>query len=110
MATREIPRDQWQSFCDDFSRHHKGERVVVEVRDRQTGSRRQADNLPFVGISADEKSGENVIAVMVGEQPGDHESHLIPNPAHVRIREEGRKAAVEIEPNDGPPTIVRFGE
>ncbi len=107
MPTREIPREQWQKFCDDFSRAHQGEKVVVEVLDREAGDQREAERLPFVGISADEKDGENVIAVMVGAR--GEEEHLINKPAHLRV-DEGRQPTVEIEPSDGPPTLVRFGE
>ncbi len=109
MNTREIPRDQWSSFCDDFSRRHHGEKVVVDVLDRERGSQREADRLPFVGISADEKAGENVISVMVGERPDDHQSHLVNNPEHLRVAE-GQKPAIEIEARDGPKTLIQFGE
>lgn len=107
MPTREIPRKQWREYLDDFSRKHRGERVVVEVLDRENGPQREADHLPFVGISADEKAGENVIAVMVGGEPADNAEHLINNPKHVRV-EEGRKPSIEIEPADGPKTLLRF--
>ncbi len=110
MPTREIPREQWTSFLDDFSRRHKGENAVVEVLDQREGDQREADRLPFVGISADEKAGENVIAIMVGDRPDRHEEHLIDKPSHVRVREEGRLSAIEIEPSDGPRTLVRLGE
>ncbi len=109
VNTREIPREQWRSFLDDFSKKHQGEKVSVEVLDRDLGPQREVENLPFVGISADEKAGEHVIAVMVGEQPSRHEEHLINNPAHVRIAE-GKKPSIEIEPSDGPKTIVQFEE
>lgn len=31
MSTREVPREEWVSFCDSFSRQHEGWRVTVEV-------------------------------------------------------------------------------
>ncbi|MGE5361415.1 MAG: DUF5335 family protein [Bacteroidales bacterium] len=107
MPTREIPREQWRSFLDEFSRKHRGEKATVEVLDRERGDQTEATNMTFVGISADQKAGENVIAVMVGDQPGRHEERLINKPAHVRV-EEGRQPAIEIEPSDGPKTLLRF--
>ncbi len=107
MTTREIPREQWTRFCDDFSRQHRGEKVVVEVHDRALGAQREVERLPFVGISADEKAGENVISVMVGGRADDNEEHLVTNPAHLRVAE-GQKPAIEIEPRDGPTTVVQF--
>ncbi len=110
MPTREIPREEWSHFLDDFSRKHRGEPARVEVLNRDTGNQREAEKMPFVGISADEKAGENVIAVMVGEKPDDHEQHLINKPSHLRVLEEGRRSALEIEQTDGPKTLVTFEE
>jgi Family of unknown function (DUF5335) len=109
VNTREIPRGEWQHFCDDFSRKHRGEKVTVDVLDRDLGAQREIEHQPFVGISADEKSGENVIEVMVGEQPDRNAERIINNPAHLRVAE-GGKPALEIEPRDGPTTIVMFEE
>jgi hypothetical protein len=108
VPTREIPREQWRSFLDDFSKKHQGENATVEVLDVERGDQHESDRLPFVGISADQKSGENVIAVMVGDQPDRHEQHLINKPAHLRVLDEGRRSAIEIEETDGPKTLVRF--
>ncbi len=108
LPTREIPREQWRSFLDDFSKQHRGQKATVEVLDQDRGDQHEADGLTFVGISADEKAGENVIAVMVGDKPERHEERLINKPAHVRVRDEGRQASIEIEPSDGPKTLVRF--
>ncbi len=108
MPTREIPREQWRSFLDDFSRKHQGQKATVEVLGQNQGDQHEADDLTFVGISADEKAGENVIAVMVGDQPDRHEQRLINKPARVRVRDEGQKASLEIEEADGPKTLVRF--
>ncbi len=109
MESREIPRGEWQRFCDDFSRKHRGEKVSVDVLDRDLGAQREIERQPFVGISADEKNGENVIEVMVGEQPDRNEERIINNPAHLRVAE-GARPSLEIEPADGPRTIVQFDE
>lgn len=109
MDTREIPRGEWQRFCDDFSRKHQGEKVSIDVLDRELGAQREIAHQPFVGISADEKSGENVIEVMVGERPDRHEERIINNPAHLRVAE-GERPSLEIEAGDGPKTIVQFEE
>ena len=109
MKSKEIARREWQRFCDDFSRKHRGEKVSVDVLDRDLGAQREIENQPFVGISADEKNGENIIEVMVGGQPNRNEERIINNPAHLRVAE-GGKPAIEIEARDGPTTIVTFDE
>ncbi len=108
MPTREIPRDQWTSFLDDFSREHRGQKATVEVLGQGQGDQHEANRLTFVGISADEKAGENVIAVMVGDKPDRHEQRLINKPTRLRVRDEGQDDSIEIEQRDGPKTLVRF--
>jgi hypothetical protein len=62
-----------------------------------------------VGISADDRDGENQVVVMVGERPDDHLTHIISKPTRARITDGsgGREDTVEIEAEDGSRVIVR---
>ena len=64
MATRSIPRDEWTSIFDGFSRDHLGATVTLEVFSTDLGDQIVADARVFRGISADEKDGENQIAII----------------------------------------------
>ena len=66
MQTRDIPREQWIKFFDDFSWRHEGWIVTLEVLGPDIGNQEEANNLPLVGISADVKARENQIEIIVG--------------------------------------------
>jgi hypothetical protein len=48
---REILREQWISFFNNFSKQHEGWIVTVEVIDSDLGDQEEAAGLPLVGIS-----------------------------------------------------------
>ena len=85
MPTREIPRDHWPAFFDDFSRTRAGARVTVEiVDDPKADPRFSARRLPLVGISYDPKgSGAGHIEIMAGTEADDQVTHPIVSPVHV---------------------------
>jgi hypothetical protein len=110
MLTREIPREEWIKFFDDFSKRHQGWVVIVEVLSPEIGDQGEADGLPLVGISAGVKDGENRIEIMIGGKPEAHLTRIIDSPKHVWVKqpEEGAHEAVEVESDDGTTTILRF--
>jgi hypothetical protein len=62
------------------------------------------------GISADEKDGENSIAIMTGKESGAGTTHFVerPNRMWIEQTEEGEERSIEIESNTGIKTLVRF--
>ena len=77
MLAREIPREQWNKFFDDFSKQHEGWVVTLEVLDPDIGDQDQAEGLPLSGISADLKDRESRVEIIVGGKPeGKPEAHL----------------------------------
>ena len=85
MPTREISRDHWPAFFDDFSRARAGSLVTIElVSDPQADPQFEARRLPLVGLSYDPKgSGAGHIEIMVGTEGSDHVTHTITQPVHV---------------------------
>jgi len=110
MLTREIPRNEWIKFFDDFSKQHQGWVVIVEVISPELGDQEEINGLPLVGISADAKDGENRIEIMVGGKPEAHLTHIIESPKRVWVKEAEEEAheAVDVESEDGTKTILRF--
>ena len=53
MATREISRNQWVEFFNDFSKQHQGWLSTLEIIRDNVGDQEEASRLPLVGISAD---------------------------------------------------------
>lgn len=85
MPTREISRDQWPAFLDEFSRRRAGARVTIEVvNGPQADPRFTARHLPLVGVSYDEKgSGAGHIEILAGTEADDHITHTVVQPVHL---------------------------
>ena len=110
-VTREIPREEWGSFLDAFSRDHEGWPARAEVFSPEFGAQEEAEDLPLTGVTADFKeAGRERITVTLGRSEDDHVSHAVLRPTRVRLlrRDDGADEALEIESGDGPPTLLRF--
>jgi hypothetical protein len=110
MQTREIPREQWVRYFDDFSKKHEGWIVTLEVLGSDLGDQEEASRLPLVGLSADVKAGENRIEIIVGGRPDADVTRFINAPKHVWVKEPGIPGdeAVEVESEDGTKTLLNF--
>jgi Family of unknown function (DUF5335) len=110
MQTRDIPREQWIRFFDDFSKNHEGWIVTMEVLGADIGDQEEVNNLPLVGISADLKARENRVEIIVGGRPDVDVTRFIERPKHIWVKEPGLPGdeAMEIESEDGIKTILNF--
>ncbi len=112
VSTQEVPREEWASFCDRFSRRHERWLATVEVFAPEIGAQVEGRSLVFEGVTADLKDGENRIAVTLGETPAAHITHVISSPTHVRLEksetDRGVSETLQIESADGLTTLVRF--
>lgn len=110
MQTRDIPREQWIRYFDDFSKRHEGWIVSLEVLGPDIGDQEEARGLPLVGISADLKARENRIEIIVGGRPDADVTRFIENPKHIWIKEPTIPGdeAIEVESEDGIMTILKF--
>jgi hypothetical protein len=111
VFTQEIPRDEWNTFLDTFSRQHEGWLATLEVLAVDIGAQEEARDLPLEGISAtstDDKSP--LIAINLGKTPEDHVTHTITNPTRLWLEQTsaGANAALEIESADEVKTLLRF--
>ena len=111
MPTREIPRENWNSFFDTFSRQHEGWLATLEVLGRDFGAQEEAHELPLEGVSISSGTNEaETIAISIGKTPESHISHTVLKPTHVWIEQtqDGADAALEIESEDDSKTLLRF--
>ena len=85
MPTREIPRSEWKTYFDDFSRMRRNEKVTVElIFNPQADPEFALERQPLVGISYAEKGSEaGTIEIMVGGETTDSLTHNVTNPVHV---------------------------
>ena len=111
MKTKEIQRNEWPKFFDNFSRQHEGCLVTLEVFGTEFGAQVQQRELAFEGIvdEWDEVQG-NRIVIMVGAKPEDHITHSISRPMQVSVEQtdEGTDAVLAIMSADGVIALLRF--
>lgn len=108
MITKEISRDEWASFFDEFSRQHEGWLVTLEVLKGEGGAQLAASELPLVGITTD--AGGNSITITVDKTDGNQITQTIDAPTHVWLEETegGAHQALEVESAKGEKVILRF--
>jgi hypothetical protein len=104
--TKEIPKNEWREFLDDFTRENQGLRVQIEVQDPEIGSQVEARDLPLQGIAADNKE----VAVIVGDEMDPALTHIVHGATRLWVQygSGGKVLALEIEGGDGSKTLVRF--
>jgi len=110
MATRDIPREQWIRYFDDFSNKHEGWIVTLEVIGSDIGDQEETKGLPMVGISADVKDRENRIEIIVGGRQDANVTRIINNPKRVWVKESKIPGdeAIEVESGDGTRSVLTF--
>ena len=111
MATREIPRSEWRSFFEVFSRQHEGWLATLEVFGQEVHAQQKPGESPFERISLTSVVGESeAIAINLGKSPEDHVKHTVIEPTHVWLAQtpEGANAGLEIESADETTTVIRF--
>jgi hypothetical protein len=111
MKTRQIPRNEWPTFCDSFSRRHEGWRVTLEVFGRDIGDQIEERELAFEGVTAELADAGDKIEIMIGAKPSDHITHTISAPSQVSLEQtdEGADVALAIIAADGTTTLLGFG-
>lgn len=112
MSSREIPREQWGRFLDEYSRAHAGWLVGVEVYDPTGGEERpsQRSSMRLERISPDRvMSGDFAITVKLGGEAGEHVLESVYNPVRIQIESvsDGLPPAIRIDSADGMHTRVR---
>ena len=111
MKTKEIPKNEWPKFLENFSRKHEGWSVTLEIFGTELGAQVQERELALAGIvdEWDEIHGDR-IAIMVGEKPDDHMTHSIGHPTQVSLEQTagGADVALAIKSADGVTALLRF--
>ena len=111
MQTREISRENWKDFFDQFSQDHESWLATLEVFGPDIGAQQEGSELPFEGITVSSANDEaESITLMLGSSGDDHVSHTVEKPTHVWLEQtnEGTSAALEIEAEDDFKALLRF--
>jgi len=111
MNTSEIDDEQWISFFNRFSKEHAGWPVTIEMLAGDSGPQRLASELPLQGLSFEaEGTRPCTVRIGAGDDPALTVSHTVHMPLHIRVAEDERSGSgtIEIEPADGPATLIHY--
>jgi hypothetical protein len=108
-SVREIPRDDWEVFFDDFAGSRRGWLTTVELL-APSGGRIQAEDAPLAGIVLDDSAGSGgEISVLVAQSSGSASENKLPAPAHVRLERSGSASeTLSIESHSGATLLIRL--
>ncbi|HEY0517364.1 MAG TPA: DUF5335 family protein [Solirubrobacteraceae bacterium] len=110
LATREIPREQWRAYFDDFSRNHEPDELLadLEVLGLEVGAQVEAQRPRLAGISYDDKDDVLVIGLDApGGTPEDLE-HLVYEPQKIMVAEGDGEMVFDIEDAERTQTLLRL--
>ena len=110
MRTVEVPRQDWRRALDEFSAVHEGWLVSLDVLAPNLGAQPQIRELPLRGITAESGVRGAAITISAARSDGEHFTHVIQSPTHLRIERtnEGADVALQIESAEGTAAILRF--
>jgi hypothetical protein len=107
-ATKEIPRQKWKDYFDQFTKRHlrddRPERARIELLSPDLGDQVEADRLYLFGISYDEKS--KALEVLL-----ENVDKLVYHPKSIWVVEEkdGFLSGIEVVRDDGTKEILTIG-
>jgi hypothetical protein len=119
MEINEVPRDQWQTFCDTFSRQHQGWLTSIEQLDTPPvesdwmAAEHQAQvlarEMPFQGLLAEPREDGFALTVMVSEGR-QHIAHPVQQPLRIIFQQAptGAHKGLRIDQASGRSTLIRF--
>ena len=110
----EIPREQWQTYLDEFSQRNAGRAAGIQLISEELGTQQEAQMMPFEGITLETKGSlASSIEIMLGGTGPADDRNLTHTVTQVRRivpknGSDGREDALEIETEDGAKTILVF--
>ena len=103
MATKELPKEQWEAYFDKLSKNLPAVEAQLEVVDKEAGDQIEVEYAPLLGMSYDPK--DDVFEIQFGEK----HDHLIYHPKEIYINEEdGSITHIEIVNKEGTKYILRM--
>ncbi len=104
MATRSLPKSQWESYFDRISKHLKASQTEIEVVGMNLGDQVEGEWVSFYGISYDPK--DDVVEYLL-----EGLDHLVRHPEQVFVDDdvEGLRS-IEVVDRDGVRHIAKLKE
>jgi hypothetical protein len=109
LTTREIPKGEWRTYFDAFSRDLGELRATVEIAGMELGDQIEAEHPRLTGITYDDKDDILVIGLDApGGVPEDLE-HVVYGPQKIYIAEgQDEMTVFDVEDADRNQTLIRL--
>ncbi len=108
-TTREIPRPDWRTYFDDFSRELDDLLATVEVDGTEIGAQLEDEQpLRLTGITYDD--GDDIVVIGLdapGGSPEDLE-RVVYHPQRIYVAEEDDATIFDIQDSEQVQTLVRL--
>jgi Family of unknown function (DUF5335) len=110
MRTVEVPQNDWSRTLNQFSARHEGWLISLDLKDEKFGARREIQNLPLLGVTAEPAVRAKDITIAAARSGEDHVTHTIQSPTRIGLErtDDGSDVGLEIEAADGTVAILRF--
>ncbi len=104
MQTREIDRENWQSFSDQVSKALQGKLIHIEVDSLELGAQIEVDRLSLNGLTYDKKDDAFIVST-------DQIEHVIHDPQRL-FATDGVSGidSLQVQSADGTQQIISFTE
>jgi hypothetical protein len=108
--TREIPREEWGSHFDDFSRELPELVAHVEVLGDEVGAQTEAESPRLTGITYDR--GDDILVIgldSIGGTTNEDLEHIVYAPQTITVAEgDGDTVVYDIQDAEQTQTILRL--
>ena len=104
MQTREIEKDNWQSFFDQVSRALQGKLIQIEVDSLELGAQTELNKLSLNGLTYDKRDDAFIVST-------EEIEHVVRSPQQIFIADgtEGINS-IQVRAADGTKQIISFIE
>src|SRR5579859_4694244 len=102
-STREIPREEWRQYFDDFSRDLETTVASIEVTGAEIGAQVEARGV-LRGITYDDGDDIVVIALDAEDDATGELERTVYEPQKIFVEDEGATTVVDIEDSEGNKT------
>jgi hypothetical protein len=112
MGSEEIPREGWRAFLEEVSETHLAYAVTIEIVGLPIGDQEEAEKLPFVAMTYDDRDDAVVTTVGGPDTPYPVLRHIVSHPQRILAHPPGPGLvmAIDVVDGDGVQHVVTFDE
>ncbi len=108
-VSREIPREDWRTYFDDFSRDLPRLSATVEVVGEEVGAQTEAQGARLTGITYDDRDEVLVIGLDAPGGTAEDLERMIDKPRRIMVEgEPGAALVYDVEDAEGIQTLLRL--